>query len=182
MAIYALKLRSDTVPYQPVYINASPNGLHGQPQNGSNPTIILIRDPYASIYSLYLTACERWGLKIDDTIVWIKENFYLYRKFYDKAFQLYRDNPEKVLIVRFELLKTNHEELQNIVDFIAVTPKLKPEYVFWWTRFDRITKDGERTFYRSGDYDFWKEDKTWKDALEKAEVGDFSKYGYSING
>ncbi len=181
MALYALKLRSDTVPYQPVFINAAPNGLHGQPQDGPNPTIILIRNPYASVYSLYLTACERWGLKIDDTVVWIKENFNLYREFYDKAFQLYEDNPEKVLIVRFEALRAGHEELQKIVDFIGVTPKLKSEYVYWWTHFDRITKDGERTFYRSGNNELWKKDEAWKDTLEKAEVGEFSKFGYSIN-
>lgn len=181
MALYALKLRSDTVSFQPVFINAAPNGLHGQPQDGPNPIIILIRDPYASIYSLYLTACERWGLKIDNTAVWIEENFTYYREFYDKAFQLFEDNPDKVLIVSFEALKAKHDELQKIVDFVGVTPKLKSEYVFWWTRFERITKEGKRTFYRSGNNDLWKEDKPWREALEKAQVGEFSKYGYSLN-
>ena len=181
MALYALKLRSDTVPFQPVCINAAPNGLHGLPQDGPNPIIILIRDPYASIYSLYLTACDRWGLKIDDTVTWMKENFTLYREFYDKAFQLYEDNQDKVLIVRFEALKAKHLELQKIVDFVGVTPKLKSEYVFWWTRFERIVKDGERTFYRSGNNDSWKKDEPWRNALEKAKVGDFSNFGYSLN-
>ena len=94
---------------------------------------------------------------------------------------MYEDNPEKVLIVRFEALRAGHEELQKIVDFIGVTPKLKSEYVYWWTHFDRITKDGERTFYRSGNNELWKKDEAWKDTLEKAEVGEFSKFGYSIN-
>ncbi len=182
MALYALKLRSDTAPYQPVCINAVPNGLHGFPQDGPNPIIILMRDPYASIYSLYLTARDRWGLKVDDTVSWLKENFALYRKFYDEAFKLNEANQEKVLIVRYEALKAGPQELQKIVDFVGVRPKLKSEYVFWWTRFDRITREGERTFYRAGDNELWKQDKAWREALEKAEIDEFSKFDYSLNG
>ena len=37
-AYYALRLREDGVPFQPVYINASPQGTHGVPAAGEWPS------------------------------------------------------------------------------------------------------------------------------------------------
>jgi hypothetical protein len=81
--------------------------------------------------------------------------------------------------VRFEELKASATVLAGVAAFIGVRPKLSPEFVFEWTRFDRMTRPGQRTFYRTGDSVTWKADPQWREWLRAAAPGDFSRFGYS---
>ena len=52
-ALYALKLNDLSLgKSQAVYVNPFPNGIHGDPVYSGLPIISLIRNPFATIYSL----------------------------------------------------------------------------------------------------------------------------------
>lgn len=178
LAIYAMKLREEGVPFQPVYINASAQGLHGGPVMGMNPQIVLIRNPHPTIYSWYHTATERWGAQIGDVRAWMSDAYGKYAAFYDQTMELLRSHPGKVHLIRFEDLKTDATALKRAIEFVGVRPKLSPEFVFEWTRFDRMTRSGPRSFYRVGDNAHWSTDPTWRKHLEAIAPGDFSRFGY----
>ncbi len=180
-AYYALRLRDDGVPYQPVYINAAPHGVHGVPSPGAWPTLVLIRDPHPTIYSYYHTATERWGAKVPDRVAWLRDAYRQYREFYDAALTLVETKPEHTLLIRFEELKAHVATLERLVAFIGVQPKLSPAFVHWWTDFDRIAQPGPRTFYRGGNNAAWRKDVGWQADLAAAAPGDFSRYGYSVS-
>lgn len=179
-AYYALRLREDGVPYQPVYINAAPQGVHGLPAvpAGNWPVIVLIRDPHPTIYSWYHTATQRWGAKVPDRIAWMRDAYEQYRKFYDAALGVVGQPSGQTMLVRFENLKSDVAVLRQIAAFLKVQPKLSPEFVHWWTAFDRMTKPGERTFYRGGNNEQWRADAAWMADVKKAAPGDFSRFGY----
>jgi hypothetical protein len=180
-AYYALRLREDGVPQQPVYINAAPQGVHGMPAPaaGNWPVIILIRDPHPTIYSWYHTATERWGAKVPDRVAWLRDAYEQYRKFYDGALTVVANKAAPTLLIRFEELKRDPAVLRQITAFLKVQPKLSPEFVHWWTDFERMTKPGERTFYRGGNNEKWRTDASWLADVKRVAPGDFSRYGYS---
>lgn len=177
-AYYALRLREDGVPIQPVYINAAPNGVHGIPANGDWPVLALIRDPHPTIYSWYHTATERWNAEIDDRVSWMRTAYNHYREYYERLWNLRDSHPERFHLIRFEALKSDVEVLRQLIAFIDVQPKLSPEFVHWWTQFERMTQPGKRSFYRSGDNERWKGDEAWLADLRRASPGDFSDFGY----
>jgi hypothetical protein len=177
-AFYVLRLREDGVPHQPVYINAAPQGVHGAPARGDWPAIILIRDPHPTIYSWYHTATERWGAKVPDRVAWLRDAYRQYREFYDQALAVQAANPERTFLIRFEELKKDPAVLQGLAAFVGVQPKLSPAFVHWWTDFDRMTREGARTFYRTGNNAQWSTDAGWQADLTLADPGDFSRYGY----
>lgn len=177
-AYYALRLREDGVPFQPVYLNAAPQGVHGAPAAGEWPAIILIRDPHPTIYSWYHTATERWGAQVSDRVAWMHEAYAKYREFYDRALAIETAQPKRTFIIRFEELKTDPALLRRSAEFIGVKPKLAPEFVHWWTDFERMTRPGQRTFFRGGDNTRWRDDPAWMADLHRAAPGDFSAYGY----
>lgn len=177
-AFYVLRLREDGVAHQPVYINAAPQGVHGKPAAGEWPAIMLIRDPHPTIYSWYHTATERWGALVPDRVAWLRDAYRQYREFYDRALALQESNPDRAFLIRFEELKKDPMVLQRLAGFVGVKPKLSPEFVHWWTDFDRMTRDGARTFYRAGNNAHWKADPAWQADLAQANPGDFTRYGY----
>lgn len=177
-AYYALRLREDGVPFQPVYLNASAQGLHGQPAAGGWPLLILIRDPHPTVYSLYHTARDRWNAQVTDRVAWLRETYQSYRDFYSKAFALETASPDKVLLLRYEELLASPAPLHRIVRFLGVQPKLSPEFVHWWTDFERFTRPGQRTFFRAGNNGKWREDAAWLADLQRAAPGDFAAFGY----
>lgn len=177
-AYYALRLREDGVPYQPVYINAAPQSVHGTPIASEWPTIILIRDPHPTIYSWYHTATERWGAKVPDRAAWMREAYHQYAEFYGRAFDLIERQPARTHLLRFEDLKADPAVLQRLVSFIGVQPKLSPEFVHWWTDFERMTLPGKRTFYRAGNNQHWQTDAAWQADLKQVSIGGFDRFGY----
>lgn len=177
-AYYVLRLREDGAPYQPVYLNASANGTHGLPVLGAWPLLILIRDPHPTIFSWYHTAKDRWGANIPDRVAWMRDAYAHYREFYGTALALAAQAPAKVCLLRFEELVQSPAQLQRIADFLGVRPKLTPEFVHWWTAFDRLTKPGPRTFYRGGNNEQWRTDAAWLADLAQAAPGDFADFGY----
>ncbi|HVS51470.1 MAG TPA: hypothetical protein VHD62_03875 [Opitutaceae bacterium] len=177
-AYYVLRLRDDGVPYQPVYLNAEPQGTHGLPTPGDWPVIVLIRDPHPTIYSWFHTAQDRWGADIKDRVEWMKSAYQHYREFYERAFSVIEKAGDRALLLRFEALKESPAPLEQVVSFVGVQPKLAPKFVHWWTQFDRITQPGARTFYRSGNNTRWREDAAWLADLQRAAPGDFRAFGY----
>jgi hypothetical protein len=177
-ALYAMKLREDGVPFQPVYINAAPNGVHGGPVKSAHPAIILIRDPHATIYSWYHTAIDRWGATIDDVPAWIQQSYRDFASFYDETLALIAADPAAIHLVRYEELRRDPAAIASLVAFVGVRPKLSPEFVFEMTRFDRMTREGRRTFYRTGDNASWRGDEAWRRHLEAAAPADPSRFGY----
>jgi hypothetical protein len=177
-AYYVLKLREDGVPYQPVYLNAAPQGDHGVPAPGDWPVILLIRDPHPTIFSWYHTGLERWGAKIPDRVAWLREAYAQYRRFYAAGLSLLEKSPERTLLIRFEELKADPAVLARVVAFLGVQPKLSPAFVHWWTDFDRITRPGPRSFYRGGDNARWRADAAWVADVKRAAPGDFAAFGY----
>ena len=177
-AFYALRLREEGVPYQPVYINAAPEGVHGVPAASGWPTIILIRDPHPTIYSWFHTATDRWGAKVPERVTWMRDAYRQYREFYDAALALAEKDPARTMLIRFEELKADAAVLQRLVTLIGVQPKLSPAFVHWWTDFERMTQPGPRTFYRAGNNQRWRSDTAWQADLKAADPGDFSRYGY----
>ncbi len=177
-AYYVLRLRDDGVPYQPVYLNASAQGLHGKPADGGWPLLILIRDPHPTVYSYYHTAVDRWGAKIPDRVAWLRDAYREYREFYGRALALQAAQPGRVLLVRYEELRAGPEPLHRIVRFLGVQPKLSPEFVHWWTDFERFTQPGPRTFFRVGHNEQWRNDEAWRRDLAAAAPGDFAEFGY----
>jgi hypothetical protein len=147
--------------------------VHGGPVLGQDPAIILIRSPHPTIYSWYHTATERWAAQINDVPAWIRDAYAGYERFYDTAFALQRQSPDRVHLIRFEELKEDVASLRRVVDFIGVRPKLSPEFVFEWTRFDRMTKGGRRTFYRTGDNATWRSDPAWREHLKEVPLAIF---------
>lgn len=178
-AYYALRLREDGVPYQPVYLNAAPQGVHGKPIVGEWPLIILVRDPHPTVYSWYHTATQRWGANVPDRVAWMRDAYQQYRDFYDAAFAILEAKPTSACLIRFEELKADPNALKRLLAFVDVQPKLSPEFVHWWTDFDRMTKNAPRTFYRSGNNQQWRQDTAWMTDLKRAAPGDFTRYGYS---
>lgn len=178
LAVYAMKLREDGVPVQPVYINAAPQGVHGGPAMGENPVVILIRNPHPTMYSWYHTATERWAARIDDVRGWLQDGYRQYAEFYDRALTLASANPGRVHIIRFEELKADPAVLAKVAAFVGVRPKLSPEFVFEWTRFERMTRPGQRSFYRVGNNAHWENDLIWSEHLRAIRPGDFSRFGY----
>ncbi len=178
-AYYALRLREDGVPFQPVYINAAANGTHGTPIAGNWPLLILIRDPHPTLYSWYHTAIDRWGAIVPDRVAWMRDSYRHYREFYTAAFDAAAKAPDRTCLVRFEDLKASVAELERIVKFLGVQPKLSPAFVHWWTEFERMTQKGPRTFYRGGNNARWREDAGWLADLRQAAPGNFESFGYT---
>lgn len=178
-AYYVLRLREDGVPYQPVYINAAPQGVHGMPTSSEWPALVLIRDPHPTIYSWYHTAVDRWGANFPDRVAWMRDAYQQYRSFYDAALALVASHSGRTHLIRFEELKRDPAALERLVRFVGVQPKLSPAFVHWWTDFERMTRPGNRTFFRGGDNERWRSDAAWQADLRRAAPGDFTAYGYS---
>jgi hypothetical protein len=176
--LYALDLREDGVPYQPVWIDALSTGVHGLPRKAEKPAIILIRDPIATFYSIFRAGRDRWGMTISALPAWLKTTADEYERFYGEAFNILSGDDGPCLLVRYEALVAGPDELQRIVDFVGVTPKLRPDFVHRITKFESFVLPGERTFYRSGDNDIWRQDARWLEALYAIEDRDFTAFGY----
>lgn len=178
-AYYVLRLREDGVPVQPVYLNAAPNGLHGLPQPGDWPLLILIRDPHPTIYSWYHTAVDRWQAQIPDRVAWIQDAYTRFSEFYRAARAAQDAGRVPVHLVRFEDLQRDPAVLTGITSFLEVSPKLKPEFVHWWTQFDRMVAPGQRTFFRGGDNRRWQQDDAWMADWRRAAPRGLAEFGYS---
>ena len=180
--LYGLDLREPGVPFQPIWINTVPNGVHGRPIDGSNPVIVVIRNPVATAYSLYRVHRDRWhGVPSIDSQVsveWLSQTLQEYSAFYNAAFDLLDSLGDRGLLIRYEDLVATADPLHRLVQFCGVKPKLQPDFVHFLTRFDLFAKPGDRTFYRAGDNEAWRRDQVWMEILGRLSVPDFSRFGY----
>jgi hypothetical protein len=178
LSLYALDLREDGVPFQPIYLNSLATGMHGLPKKGESPIILLIRDPLPVVFSLYQTARDRWGLEVKDLGQWVHERLTEYVGFYSLGFDVLDQHPEEALLVRWEDLTASSQSLYRLVDFVNVRPKLSCEFVHHITQFHVFAKPGKNTFYRSGSNSAWKADSAWGDMLRSQSDIDFRRFGY----
>jgi hypothetical protein len=189
-ALYALDLREDGVPHAPVLFDARVTGIHGLPAWNDRPVVVLIRDPMATLFSLYKVNATRWnmgggGVAGNDLSAWIATNAHLYHDFYTAAFDIIQAHPapRETLLIRYEHLKASPAPLEALVSLVGVRPKLTPAFVHWVTRFDRFARatapdGGERTFYRAADNEAWRRDPDWLAAVHRADLPDFGRFGY----
>lgn len=178
MVLYALDLRESGVPFQPLFVNAIPNDVHGKFKLSGNKCLVIIREPLSTVYSLYRVSTTRWSGRIQDTKSWARKQLLEYIDFYNIVFEKRSKLEGHTLIVKYEDLTASPEQLKNIVDFIGLTPKLSPEFVHTITKFETFVKGSERTFYREGSIGSWKKDPSWAFAEELAGEFDFSRFGY----
>lgn len=174
--LYALDLREDGVPFQPVWLNPLATGVHGVPILTENPVLLLIRDPIATAFSAW-RARRRLGFKLE-TAEDLNEHWDKYENFYDAGMQVVREAADRALLVRYELLTASFETLEQIAEFVAVKPKLAPLFVHWITRFENFVQARNRTFYREGNNEAWRENDEWCNLMRRARRRDFSRFGY----
>lgn len=180
IATYGLDLREDGVPYAPVYFNAMRRGVHGRPVKGADPMVILIRDPLATVYSLYRVNRDRWKTVDGEADpVWIEQNLREYLDFYQGVLgELSRPSAD-VAVVRYERVVESPAPLEEVVRVVGVRPKLRPAFVHWLVQFQNLVKPGERTFYRAGRDAAWRDDSAWVAALRRIPSDiDFTPTGY----
>ncbi len=175
-ALHALSLREEGVPYSPIAFNTRATGQHGFPEKGSDPMVVLIRDPIPTFYSFFKVTTERWNQAIEDPATWLRAKCERYIAFYDTAFKQIATSPSDSLLIRYEDLIASPEPLYELVSLVGIRPKLSPLFVHPITRFDSFTRPGKRTFYRSGDNAAWKADPQWCDILLRADLPDLARF------
>ncbi len=180
LALYALKLREDGVPYQPVFFNALSNGIHGHVKPRGIKFIVLIREPMAVAYSLYQVSNARWGQQIVALEPWLTQTFDAYVSFYKNAFLQLVACPETSMLLRFEHLCRDSQTLKGLVRFLDLRPKLSPDFVHFLTSFEMFTRGAiHRTFYRGGNNEAWKKDSSWHLARDVFKTFNFGEFGYA---
>jgi hypothetical protein len=180
LALYALELREQGVPYQPVWFNVLRNGPHGEPIAGSNPVFVVIRHPLASAYSAWRSR-KRLGWVVE-TPAQMSAHLDSYERFYDAAVTLARAMGDRLLLIRYEDAIAGPQALERLVRFVGVQPKLSPGFVHWVTRFENFVRPGERTFYRAGDDQAWRADAEFGQLLERSgAMRDYSRFGYTVD-
>lgn len=183
-AVYALGLREEGAISQPLlWVNALPNGVHGIPVVSANRRFILIREPQATIYSLYRVNRDRWGGPVSastEATAWIEERLTDYQDFYRHGFAVRDADPAKTCVVRYEELSASPMALSAIAAFIGKPTKLSPEFIFWVTNFRRFTLAGaERTFYRAGDNTAYLDDPLWQRLTSRIDPARWAGFGYA---
>jgi hypothetical protein len=176
--LYALTLREPGVALHPVHFNANNNGMHGLPTESERLTIVLIRDPVATVYSLFRFWRDRLGLVTDLTTEWLASQFLSYADFYDRALEVLARQKERGLLVRWEQLVAGPQALESITEFTGIAPKLRPSFVWSMTQFENFVRPGERTFYRSGTNAAWSADPLWGEILSRVGEFSFERFGY----
>ncbi len=179
--LYALDLREDGVPFQPVWFHTTPNGQHGLPVKSEAPCVILTREPIATAYSYWRVSRDRdgFGSRVSgDAGAWIGSVLGGYHQFLTHAARVRREHPEGTLVIQYERLRESPEPLRSLVELLRVRPKLRPEFVHRLTRFDEIVRPGERTFYRAGDNDAWRRDGEFAGLLGSIAMPDFSAFDF----
>lgn len=176
--LYALELREDGVPYQPVIIHTTATGRHGEPVDQQRPAVILTREPIATVYSGWRAAKDRPGFQpiAIPHHQWIQGRFDLYHAWLSKAADLLAAKPADTLAIRYDELVASPEPLQRLADLLQVRPKLRPALVHKLTRFDLITRPGHRTFYRAADDLAWRNDADFTQHLVRVNIPDFSRF------
>jgi hypothetical protein len=177
-ALYALRLREQGVPYQPVLLYPFRQRMHSEAVASESKIVLLIRDPIATAYSRYRVEISRWHgisrLQRD----WLEGQLTLYRQYYDASFAALESQGRKGLLLRWERMVESPAELEALVAFSGLQPKLRPDFVWQVTQFGNFTKAGERTFYRAGSNEAWRRDAAFVEMLRGLPPVSFARYGY----
>jgi hypothetical protein len=179
-AIYALGLQDPAKPQPiPVHIDPVPNGIHGLPTFRGLPIICLSREPHATVYSLYRLEQDRMHKTIEKPKVWLQKKFNDYENFYRKAVNLQKQKDESFELIRFEDLVEDENTLIKLSEFIGLEPKLDPQFVHSVTMFDRLTIKRNRTFYRAGNNERWREDTQFRELITSLDIPEIPEFGYT---
>lgn len=180
ITLYALTLRANDGRRSPLNFVHGRTGVHGIP-GGLLPgekAVVLIRDPLATVYSLYRVWRDRWEPDIPFDAGSVYYHLCEYCRYYDAAIVFKHDNPHNVNIMRFRDLAAGPESLRDLCNFLDHTPKLEPEFVWHMTKFENITTPKARTFYRQGNNEAWRSDPDFFSMLTQVGEFDFTPYGY----
>jgi hypothetical protein len=176
--LYALQLRESAAPFRPVYFEWLSNGVHGVAKESDLATMVLIRDPVATVYSRYRTQREGWHNLTELSVDWLRAELLHYASFYDEALAVLSRQQDRGLLVRFEDLVAGPQSLDRVTSFLGISPKLEPSFVWRLMRFDNVVKPGARTFYLAGDNAAWATDEGWIAALSTMQDLSFERFGY----
>ncbi len=177
--LYALKLREDGVPFQPLYLDHTPLGVHQAPDRTGSRTMILIRDPRSTLYSWLRLQGDRLGSPVVDPGRWLDEQWARYQHFYRRALGVRAASPGQTLVLRYEQLVGSVEPLDQICSFLELRPKLRASFVHRLLDFENVVRsDIERTFYRCGPRDSWREAPEFLDWLGTLAGSPFAEFGY----
>jgi hypothetical protein len=152
--------------------------MHGVPKKGPSPALLLIRDPIATIYSLFRVG-PRWGQQHQLTHSWVQEQLDHYASFYAEGWKMLESHPGETMLIRYEELVAGPEAFEKLVHFAGVRPKLKPWFVHSITRFQNMAKPGARTFYAEANNAAWRSDRAWMNCLKGISKIDFPEFGYA---
>ena len=182
-ALYALDLREEGSIHQPLFLNASASGSgpHGRPFPSGKRSLILIRHPLPTLYSLYRVNRDRWGGVIENPAAWLETQLTAYVDYYAAAFAVLAGEPERNLLVRHEELTAGATALEEVVRFVGLQPKLSPDFVHWITRFERFARadaDRQRTFYRAADPLAYAADPVWRELAQGLDPARWQEFGY----
>jgi hypothetical protein len=139
----------------------------------------LVREPIAAIYSSYRLRQDRLGEEITDLREWIDKQLNEYADFYRRALSVKSDVENRFLMLHYEELVEDATALETLCKFVGVQPKLKPSFVRYITNFESFAIKGERTFYRSGQNDSWKQDELFVSLIASATYPDIPELGYN---
>ena len=180
LALYGLDLREQGAPFAPVWLNPiKDEGFHRTPAAGDNPILILIRNPFAAAYSAW-RARKRLALAVESPAE-MRAHLDWYENFYDAAMNLVGNARAGAMLVRYEDLIAGAHELERVVEFVGLRPKLSPQFVHWITRFDNFVKPGERSFFRGGGDDAWRESAEFGRLVTAGPPRDFRRFGYNVD-
>lgn len=177
-ALYALSLRDPKVPYQPVLLYPLRQRMHSEAFVSEGKIILLIRDPIATAYSRYRVEISRWHGISQLQPEWLAGQFALYSDYYDKSFEAMERQADRALLLRWERMVESPAELEVLVAFSGLTPKLSPHFVWEVTRFNNFTRDAKRTFYRGGANHAWRDDAVFVETLRSLPQFSFARFGY----
>jgi hypothetical protein len=180
MSRYARSLREHSGAVVPLNHIHGRTGVHGVPGDlgPDERAVVIIRDPVATVFSLYRVRRDRWipGAPFDADA--IRFNFDEYVRFYDAAYGLKDSRFDDVKIVVYEKLVESPVELRDFCNFLGFRPKLEPEFVWHITKFENFILPEKRTFYREGKNDAWKADAAFCAMLAEVPEYDFRRFGY----
>lgn len=178
---YALTLRDTPGALCQLNLIHGRTGMHGAPGDirPGEFAVVIIRDPIATIYSLYRVMRDRWSPETPFDASSVHHHLTQYQLFYQTAFDLKQRFYYNLKIVRYERLTESPEELRSFCNFLGIRPKLEPEFVWHITKFENFAAAGPRSFYRQGDNNAWRADSAFCRLLGPSADLDFTPFGYA---
>jgi hypothetical protein len=148
VSLYALTLRRACGTRSPLNLIHGRTGIHGHP-GGLLPgewAVVLLRDPVATVFSLYRVWKDRWEPEMPFDSESVRHHLSEYGQFYDAALACKAEHGDAVKFLRYEELTASPDAIRDFCDDLDLPTKLDPEFVWHITKFENFTSNTARTF------------------------------------